>query len=299
MLFKRRTEREHRGMSEEENTYIFDPESALEMTRLIDQDRVITRGMGGALSGLPALPSGAQILDLACGPGGWVLDVAYARPDVEVAGVDISETMIAYAYARARTQLLHNASFGVMDLRQPLDFSAASFDLINARELTVALKREAWEPLLLECRRLLKPGGMVRFTEPVDFGVTNSLACERVMALLSHALWKSGYGFSVDGRTLGITHMLPGLFRAAGYIQVQTQAHAIEFSAHQDAWLEMYRDFQAAEEASLPLYVNAGLVTMEEIVELCEHLLQEMRSPDFRAMWHLVSVLGTKPGASE
>jgi SAM-dependent methyltransferase len=286
-------------VSEEENTYIFDTESAAEMARLIDQDRVITLGMGGALSGIPDLPIGGQILDLGCGPGGWVLDVAYARPDVEVAGVDISETMIGYAYARARTQVLSNASFGVMDLRLPLDFSDGSFDLVNARELVVALKREAWEPLLMECTRILKPGGLLRFTEPVDFGVTNSLICERVMALLSQALWKSGYGFSVDGRTLGMTTMLPGLFRTAGYVQVHAQAHAIEFSANQDAWLEMYRNFQVAAATAPPFYVSTGLVTMEEIVDLSQQLLQEMRSPDFRAMWHLVTILGTKPGASE
>src|ERR1700730_11838359 len=117
MLFKRREESEKREVREEENTYIFDTESAVEMARLIDQDRVVTLGMGGALTGIPDLPIGAQILDLGCGPGGWVLDVAHARPDVEVAGVDISKTMIAYAHARARTQLLTNASFGVMDLR--------------------------------------------------------------------------------------------------------------------------------------------------------------------------------------
>src|SRR5437667_11581233 len=98
-----------------ENTYIFDPESPQELARLINQDRFTTRTMGGALAELPELPSGTQVLDVACGPGGWALDVAHERPDVEVSGVDISHIMIDYANARARSQQLFNVSFGVMD----------------------------------------------------------------------------------------------------------------------------------------------------------------------------------------
>jgi len=284
-------------MVEEENTYIFNTESALEMARLINQERMITTAMGGALSGIPELPPQAQVLDLGCGPGGWALDVAFARPDADVAGVDISKTMISYANARARSQALRNVSFGVMDIRQPLDFSNETFDLVNARFLVVALKREDWEPFLAECSRILKPGGILRFTEPVDFGITNSIICERVMALLSQALWKNGYGFSVDGRTYGMTTTLPGLFRAAGYRQVHAQAHVIEFSAEQNAWQEVYDNYQAAAVDAPSLYVKAGLATQEEMAQLSQQFLLEMRSPDFRAMWHLVTILGTKPSA--
>jgi len=106
-------------MAEEENTYIFDTESALEMARLINQERMITTAMGGALSGVPELPTQAHVLDLGCGPGGWALDVAFIYPDAKVAGIDISQTMIGYANARAHAQLLTNASFGVMDIREP------------------------------------------------------------------------------------------------------------------------------------------------------------------------------------
>ena len=57
----------------ENNTYILDPESPPEMARLIDLDRVVTKAMGGPLAGIPDLPSEAKVLDVACGPGGWVM----------------------------------------------------------------------------------------------------------------------------------------------------------------------------------------------------------------------------------
>ncbi|HZR42789.1 MAG TPA: class I SAM-dependent methyltransferase, partial [Ktedonobacteraceae bacterium] len=209
-------------MTEQQNTnvqhtYFFDPESASEMARLIEQDRMMTKAMGGPLAGLPDLPLGAQVLDLACGPGSWALDTAYASPDSEIAGVDISRIMIDYANARARSQGLTNVSFGVMDITQPLDFSDHSFDLVNARTLFAVLRRDAWQPFISECTRILKAGGTLRLNEPVDGGVTNSAAIERLLAALARAIWTLGYGFSIDGRSFGIVPSLPALLREAGY----------------------------------------------------------------------------------
>src|SRR5689334_5681912 len=112
-----------------QHTYILDPESPTELARLIHFDQVVTRAMGGPLAEQPptTIASMQRLLDLACGPGGWVLDVAYDNPHIEVEGVDISQAMIDYAYARAYTQKLPNATFGIMDINQPLDYSDQTF----------------------------------------------------------------------------------------------------------------------------------------------------------------------------
>src|SRR5947207_8555719 len=91
------------------NTYLFDSESPTEMARLINQDRNLTKAMGGALSGIDDPESLHTVLDLGCGPGGWALDVAFEQPHMDVTGVDISEIMIRYANARAHTQNLTNS----------------------------------------------------------------------------------------------------------------------------------------------------------------------------------------------
>ncbi len=144
------------------NSYVFDPESPTEMARLINQSRMTTQAMGGPLSGITDPSLLHNILDLGSGPGGWSLDVAFALPDSEVEGVDISRTMVDYARARARTQQLSNASFNIMDITQPLQFPDASFDLVNTRFLFSVLKRDAWSPFLNECTRVLRPGGILR-----------------------------------------------------------------------------------------------------------------------------------------
>src|SRR2546421_6673892 len=60
--------------------YVIDAESPAETARLMKQDRLLTECMGGVFpEGVDLSPS-TSILDLACGPGGWALDVAFAYP---------------------------------------------------------------------------------------------------------------------------------------------------------------------------------------------------------------------------
>lgn len=282
------------------NTYVFNPEDAAEQARLFHLDRTTTRTMGGPLAGLPSLPEHARALDLGCGPGSWVLDVAFERPDIEVAGVDISKIMIDHANGRARSHSLFNASFGVMDVRQPLDFSDESFDLINARFLIAALYRTIWLPLLQGCHRILRPGGLIRLTEPVNGGETNSQAFERIQSLVCQAGQQMGYGFSIDGRTFGITHMLPRLLRNAGYQVVSVQAYAQDVSWEaQDAWSDFHSNARIAYQLAQSVLVKQGLISQEEVESLYQQMEIEMHQHTFCGMWHWISVTARKPADSE
>jgi SAM-dependent methyltransferase len=280
-----------------ENTYVFDPESPAELARLIHQDRLTTREMGGPLVGLTEqeIAGLRNVLDLACGPGGWVLDVAFEHPDFEVAGIDISRPMIAYANARAVSQELTNASFGVMDIRQPLDFAPNAFDLVNMRFVGGVLLRTDWPRVIAEATRLLRSGGILRLTEVVDWGTATTPAFERMEALLNEAAWRAGYGFSPDGRTIGITPMLPRLLRSAGYQRVQRRAYALELSAQTEHWADDYRNYEVAYLLLQPFLVKTGVISQPEVERLYQQMLAEMRAPDFCGMWHFLTVRGVRP----
>ena len=106
------------------NVYISDPESGAEMARLIDQDRLVTKGMGGLFPERSNDFSGIhRVLDGACGPGGWALEIAFKYPEIEVVGFDVSQAMIDYANAQARVQGLENASFQVMNSAKTIGIS--------------------------------------------------------------------------------------------------------------------------------------------------------------------------------
>lgn len=277
-----------------QGTYLFDPESTAEMERLIEQGRMMTNAMGGPLTGLPDLPPGARIVDLACGAGGWALDAVSTSPDSEIVGVDISRIMLDYANALVRSRGLTNISFTPMDITQPLGFSDHSFDLVNARSLFGVLRRDAWRPFISECTRILRPGGTLRLTESVDIGVTNSVAIERLMAAFPPTFWKLGYCFSVDGRSFAMHPVLPAFLREAEYQNVHTLGYAIDFSAGTPACFECYQNYKVAFLQSKPLFLKAGVITEEEFDQSYQQMLIDMNQPDFCAVLTFVSVIGTK-----
>jgi ubiquinone/menaquinone biosynthesis C-methylase UbiE len=281
--------------SQHENTYIFDSESAAEMARLINQDRFTTQTMGGALAGLPELPPAAQILDIACGPGGWALDVAYELPDAEVCGVDISHIMIDYANARAQSQQRINASFGVMNILRPLDFPDASFDVINARFLYVVLKRDAWPSLIAECKRLLRPEGILRLTEVDDFGVTSSPAYEEFGILNMQALRHAGYGFSSDGRSMSMSQGLLRLCKEAGLVDLHLMASVADYSIETDGWPDFHHNGEVAVLQTKPLLIKSGLISAERFEQLYQQMVLEMHAEKFTALWHSTSIWGRTP----
>lgn len=269
------------------------------MARLINQDRFTTAAMGGPLAGLPSLPEEAQVLDVACGPGGWVLDVAFEHPDWEVAGVDISQSMVEYANARARTQQLPNASFGVMDITQPFDFADASFDLINARFLMGVFKRNRWAPFLDECKRLLRPGGILRLTEGDDSGVTSSPALESLNTLGIQALWHAGYGFSPNGRTFGMSAGLLHIMVQAGYQDIYLHSTPMNNSAGTDGWADLFHDHQIMLVQLKPLLIHLKLITEEAFDEQYQQAIAEMYRDDFTAVGHMLTLWGRRPAAIE
>ncbi|WP_052889866.1 class I SAM-dependent methyltransferase [Thermogemmatispora carboxidivorans] len=282
---------------EGQNTYVIDSENAGELARLMHQDQMLTRGMGGLLPEFPEgapLPEGGRVLDLACGPGGWALELAFAYPKVEVIGVDISQAVIEYARAQAWSRGLQNAHFQVMNIMEPLAFPDATFDLVNGRLLLGFMLPGAWPKLLAECRRLLKPGGVIRLTES-ESGLTNSPAAERFNALLTEAFKKAGQSFSADGRHFGITPVLPRLVRQAGFREVKLRASAIECSMGTEGYYPMLKDWLMLQELIQPFLIKMGVATSEELRHLTQQATAEVQQEDFCGLYTLLTVWGHKP----
>jgi len=213
---------------------------------------------------------------------------------MEIAGVDISQIMIDYANARARSQRIYNASFGTMDITLPLDFADETFDLVNARLLIGVLRREMWRPFLDECMRILKPGGYLRLTEWVDAGQTSSPAHEKLKVYTAETLWRAGYGYR---QNVAVSHVLAPLLRLNDCEQVTIQAHALEFSAHMEAWTGFYRNSEIAYALLQPVSVKMGVASQEEMEHLYQQTLAEMKADDFWGVLNFLTVFGRKPMA--
>lgn len=275
------------------NTYFTNPENAAEMARLMKQSRFLTRNMGGLFADRFYLSHSHDILDVACGPGRWVLDVAITYPEIQVTGVDLSQLMVDYALAQAEEKGLQNAHFRVMDVLKPLDFPDNSFDFINTRLLFGFMPPAAWPKLMQECMRITRPGGMIRLNE-CEFGISNGSASEELSSMFARALHVSGQSFSPDGRHVGITPMLGRFLRDAGYQDIQNTLYTIDYSADTENHADGYQDLVVFHKLVQPLLVKTGVTTQEEAEHLYQQMLEELQSPDFCGIWYYLSVWGKK-----
>ncbi|HLH62604.1 MAG TPA: class I SAM-dependent methyltransferase [Ktedonobacteraceae bacterium] len=279
--------------SEGGNVYFNDPESGAEMARLLAQDRLVTRGMGGLFSERSDLSGIHRILDAACGPGGWALEVAFAYPDIEVVGFDVSRAMIDYARAQARVQGLNNASFHVMDIQKPLDFADESFDLVNSRFINF-LPTTAWPRVMQEFGRITRPGGTIRLTESEWWYFTNSPALEELNSMVIRALKLQGASFTESGRFTGVLPMLGKFLLDAGCSSVNYRAHVIDYSYGTEAYDGFRRDAAVVFKLFQGFIVRMGVATQETLDQLYDRMQFEMLKEDFRGLMLPITAWGEK-----
>src|SRR5436309_3170447 len=159
-----------RGQDNPSQYFVEDRSSNPEMVRLIIQDETMTTAMGGPLAEQADPSIFHRVLDVGCGPGGWILEAARLYPEMSFVGIDISWRMIEYARAQAQARkLTDGVEFLVMDALQPLAFPDASFDLVNMRLSSSFMKVEDWPRVLHEFLRVTRSGGIVRVTDTKEW----------------------------------------------------------------------------------------------------------------------------------
>ena len=273
-------------------TYFAGAENAGEMARLLKQARFATQGLDGPFPHRLNVSDVHNVLDLACGPGEWALAVAEAYPALRITGVDQSSVMVNFA--RFMSQAMPTVRFEVMDILTPLAFPDESFDLIHARFIAGFMPTEAWPRLLVECRRLLRPGGVLLLVEG-EMALTTSPAIEQLSTYFTQALRAVGQSFSPDGRHLGITPMLKTLLTKAGFRSCRTEAVAMKHSTGTEFHHSLYEDYYVAFHLMQPFLVQAGVATYEQLIPLYHRMLEEMRAGDFCSLAFLLQAWGRKP----
>lgn len=109
-----------------------------------------------------ALPQGAQVLDVGCGPGNLAQWMLARRPDLRWLGIDLAPAMVQIA-----TAALPQARFEQLDVRDLHQLQEPFNALVLSFCLPYLNEAEATE-LFSQCRRLLKPGGHLYISTMVE-----------------------------------------------------------------------------------------------------------------------------------
>jgi ubiquinone/menaquinone biosynthesis C-methylase UbiE len=271
--------------------FVADREKKEELIRLTIQGRMLTKAMGDILLEQGNPSTFQNVLDVACGPGDWAIDMAQAYPTISVVGIDISQLMIDYASEEAEaSQLADRVSFQVMDVLGSLDFPNESFDLVNLRLGVSFLRTWDWPKLLHELLRITRPGGVLRLTDTVGPPESSSAAVTQLFELGTSAFFRAGHLFALEKG--GLTGHLADLLKYHGWQQVQTKKYDLEFRAGTQAGKAAYEDlvhFQTAR----PFFQKWG-ISGKEFDQVYTQVLKDGKQSNFWLTFQFLSVWGTK-----
>lgn len=264
-----------------------------ELMRVLIQDQMITAGMEGVLAEQNDVASIKQVLDVGCGTGHWLIEVAKTYPDMSgLVGVDISSRMIDYAHAQAEAQNVRNkVQFRVMDALRMLEFPEKSFDLVNQRFGNSYLRTWDWPKLLQEFHRMLRINGIVRLTESEMLIQNTSPALTRLFQIALHAAYRAGHFFTE--KSDGVTGNLASLLSQYGFVEIQTHPYQITYRADTVEGQHFYEDMKRTFRTVLPFYQKWTRVP-DDYEEIYQQALIDMQQPTFTATWNLLTVWGRK-----
>ncbi|HLZ58316.1 MAG TPA: methyltransferase domain-containing protein [Ktedonosporobacter sp.] len=273
--------------------FVQDRSSKDEMTRLHIQDQMFTASMGGVLPEQANPAIFQSVLDVGCGTGDWLIEVAKTYPHMSrLVGVDISERMVKYANKQAAEQQVSDrVQFQVMDALRRFEFSDHSFDLVNQRFGVSWLRTWDWPNLLSEYRRITQPGGLIRVTEGDMIAESSSPALLRLFALGLQALYQSGHYFTP--KSDGIISQLVPLFNQHGGHSVQKHAYVLEYRAGTPELQSFAEDMHQLFRIGLP-FLRKWAHVPDEYESIYQQMLTEMQQPDFTATLNLLTVWGIK-----
>lgn len=271
------------------------PPSEAEAARLSHLNGLLTRVQGG----VPEMAGFTKILDLACGAGSWVFEVARAYPHLSLMGVDDGPLMIEIAREQALVAgsgalPLPNVTFHLEANLTRMDLVSEAFDFIHAQSLVPRMTGLTWPGLMKECYRLLIPGGVAQFIV-WELPVTSGSACERYFELIGKAFYHAGRSLAGGARAIGISAALPHLFRAAGFATVHCQATLLDFSRDAPEHAAVFQSALVGLRYIQPFLLAYGIATGEEIERLYQQAMAEMQADDFTGSLVVLAVRGKKP----
>jgi ubiquinone/menaquinone biosynthesis C-methylase UbiE len=166
---------------------------------------------------LPYLRGGARLLDCGCGPGSITCGFAQIVAPGEVIGIDVDESVLEMARARAVERGLTNLRFEYGNIYE-LPFPDHSFDAVFANAVLEHLS----DPVgaLREMRRVLKPGGVIGIRD-VDFD-GNLLAPTEPPLQQTLELWERLITYKGGNPTIG--KHLHRLLLEVGFCRLQASA---------------------------------------------------------------------------
>jgi ubiquinone/menaquinone biosynthesis C-methylase UbiE len=206
-----------------------------------------------------------RILDVGCGTGRWLAEMAQLFPEAHLIGIDLNLPVLE----GSSVIFPPNCTFRQGNLLEGLPFGAGSFDFVHQRLLAFALPAEHWPMVIQDLVRVTRPGGWIEIVEVDPLFKRPGPSTKRMLDLIVAAC-------NTRNIDLTVAHRLETLMREAGLIQVTSHVISIPIGDWGGRLGTMARtDFAAGNQTIMPLVVSATGTSAEEYQRLANAWLLE------------------------
>jgi SAM-dependent methyltransferase len=180
--------------------------------------------------------------------------------------------------------------FRLLDVLQSFDLGGEQFDLVNQRFAKGHLHTWDWPNIFSAFKQVLRPGGIIRLTEPNGME-SNSPTLNQLDAILNLAFYQSGRQFSPA--RFEFVQNIERLMQESGLQNIQTQEFRLNFrqgtpegSQFSEDMRHFYRNIET--------FLRKFTAVPDDYDAIYQQLLLEMQEPEFSITWPFLTVWGTR-----
>lgn len=228
------------------------------------------------------------VLDLACGPGFWVRDVAAKYPHLEVVGLDQDHDMVLAAQRLTPATLNKRAQFLQDNMFEPT-LGKPCVDLLHLRFLASTASPLEWPYFIDDITRLCRPGGCVVWTEAhVE---TNSVAYTEMYTLIQQAMGNC----ATPHPPIDVTPMMDVLLGDTICQQLERSTVQLDLSAGTPLHASLLHHMVEIVSILQPFLLVQHVDSIEEIDRVCCECIIAAHDETFVCRISLVTVMGNIP----
>jgi ubiquinone/menaquinone biosynthesis C-methylase UbiE len=135
------------------------PKDDLEYQRLFFQHHFLYQAMGSNVAARIEIPH--QVLDIGCGTGQWVIEIAQQFAQARVVGIDVVMPPLRVGAAEYPSNVL----FKQYDVLEGIPFAKDTFDYTHMRYMASSIPEVHWGTIVNEMLRVTRPGGWIEWIE--------------------------------------------------------------------------------------------------------------------------------------
>ncbi|CAG8620680.1 19287_t:CDS:2 [Gigaspora rosea] len=131
-----------------------------------------------------------RVLDVGCGPGGWLLDMATQYPNSTFVGVDISSMI-------PKDQQPSNMGFLQCNIHNGLPFPDDTFDFVFMSHMFTSITENQWQDVVGDLVRVTKPGGWIELMEGDYINSTSGPVTREIQTQLTILMRARGINMNI------------------------------------------------------------------------------------------------------